>query len=290
MSGTASLAPRRRARLEGRVMILGCGAQKAGSTWMFDHLARNPAVRRSPVKEMNFFTAWLRPARFGFHERRFAAQLAAADGAGMDEAARARLAARVEMSGDRAAYLRWFARRGLKRSHMMEMTPCYALLSEEELRFARAHFEAAGVIVRPLLLLRDPVARIVSHHRSARETFGQGYNSDRGLLLSLAGGEQIRRSRYDLTLARLFRVFGEEAVTVCFFERLFDPADPHLAEVERALGLSPLPPLLERRINASPEAAAPPQALLAALRRRLRPAYRFVSEHYGPAAPAAWNF
>lgn len=270
-------------------MILGCGAQKAGSTWMFDHLARNPAVRRSPVKEMNFFTAWLRPARFGFHEQRFAAQLAAAIGAEMGEAASARLAARVEMNGDRAAYLRWFAKRGLKRSHMMEMTPCYALLEEDELRFVRSHFEAAGVIVRPLLLLRDPVARIVSHHRSALKKFGSRYNLDRGLLLNLAGGEQIRRSRYDLTLARLFRVFGEEAVTVCFYERLFDPVDPHLAAVERALGLSPIPPLLERRINPSPEAAPPPAALLAALRHRLRPAYRFVAEHYGSAAPTAWD-
>ena len=109
------------------------------------------------------------------------------------------------------------------------------------------------------------------------------------MLLSLAGGEQIRRSRYDLTLTRLFRVFGEEAVTVCFYERLFDAADPHLAEVERSLGLSPVPPLLERRINPSPETTPPPTALLAALRRRLRPAYRFVAEHYGSATPAAWH-
>lgn len=270
-------------------MILGCGAQKCGSTWMFDHLAAHESIRRSPVKEMNFYTAWLNPRRFGGLERRFAADLAQAEAAGADATLRARLAARVEMSRDRGAYLRWFARRGLRRSHMLEMTPCYALLGEAELRFVKAHLEGAGVRVRPLFLMRDPVERILSHHRSAHGPDRTGRSLDRRLLLDLAGGDRIERSRYDLTLGRLFRVFGEEAVTVCFYERLFDPEDGHLADTERALGLAPLAPRRERRLNPSPEAAPPAEALISALRRRLSPVYRFIDARYGAEAPAAWR-
>ena len=64
-----------RSALDGRTMILGVGAQKAGTSWLFDYLAGDPAIFAPPLKEMHFFNAWLRPGMCGGYDDRFRALL-----------------------------------------------------------------------------------------------------------------------------------------------------------------------------------------------------------------------
>ena len=47
--------------LEGKTLLLGVGAQRAGTTWMHDYLSRSEKIETSPIKELHFFDAWLRP-------------------------------------------------------------------------------------------------------------------------------------------------------------------------------------------------------------------------------------
>lgn len=284
-----------RARLAGRTMILGVGAQKSGTSWMYGHLARRRRVMAAPLKEMHFFDAWLRPRAFARHERamrRRAAELIAEGKTGGD-AGGARLHARAAMIDDRTAYLRYFADRIGDRDFMMEMTPCYALLSEADFRAVRAYFDAAGVRVRPLLLMRDPVERLISHHRSALREGGDADDLAARVRRSIGRlpprGDQLRRSRYDLTLKALITAFGEDAVAVGFYETMFSEPDVELRAVMRSLGLKHGAHDISVRINASPEIEPPPPALVEQAVERLAPAYRFVGARFAARKPAAWR-
>jgi hypothetical protein len=41
--------------------MVGVGAQKAGTTWLFDYLGRHPDVAMSPIKELHYFDQIFRP-------------------------------------------------------------------------------------------------------------------------------------------------------------------------------------------------------------------------------------
>jgi hypothetical protein len=41
--------------LEGRTFLLGVGAQKAGTSWLYRYLKSHPEIFMSPIKEMHFF-------------------------------------------------------------------------------------------------------------------------------------------------------------------------------------------------------------------------------------------
>jgi hypothetical protein len=51
--------------LAGRKFMVGVGAQKAGTTWLFDYLGRHPDVAMSPIKELHYFDQIFRPELCG---------------------------------------------------------------------------------------------------------------------------------------------------------------------------------------------------------------------------------
>lgn len=273
-------------------MILGVGAQKAGTSWLFDHLASYPEVAASPLKELHFFNAWLSPRFCGGYDRRFREALARASRPLprlLAPARRRALAERVAMIDDRAEYLRFFARRAGDRRFLLEISPCYSMLGPRKFAVVRRYFEAAGVTVRPVFLMRDPVERHWSNLRMRERDAGGGFDARAAFLRSLDRPGEIRRGRYDFTLRALRRAFGETAVTVGFYEHVFADPETGLRPLVEGLGLVWRPADAARRVNASPRSAALSEAEIAAARARFRPVYDFVRGEFGGGTPAAWR-
>ncbi len=283
--------PRRHARLDGRVMILGVGAQKAGTSWFFDHLARDPEVCASPIKELHFFDAWLGPPQAAAFDRFFRAEAATMRGP-LRRFAAPRLSRalreRVAMTEDRAAYLRYFATRLRGEKFLLEFTPGYSLIGPEGWAHARRFLEEAGLEVRPVYLMRDPVERHYSALRMAQRD-GKVADARTAFRESLKTPSLPAHGRYDRRLKSLWRVFGEERVAVGFYEHLLADPDRHLRALTDSLGLAWRKPDVARRINPSPDAQPLDEADRAAGVEAFRAVYDFVNARFGAAKPASWS-
>lgn len=222
------------------------GAQKAGTTALFDQLACHPAVNPSIFKEVHFFDS------------------------------------------DYGKGLRWYRRNfppvDADTRVTIEASPYYLFHPLVPRRLHQALPEA-----RLIAILRDPVARALSHYNHARRrgferigTFAEAVAAEEQ---RLAGAEEALRAghaehhghKHHSYLARGFyhrqltvwaELFGKERLKVLTLDDLARDPDAAMAEVERFLGLQPFGAYPSLRSNPGRYEPVDPE-----LARRLRALY-----------------
>lgn len=281
--------------------ILICvGATKAGTTWLYDHLAGHPDCHLRAIKELHYFDtlengAFSRQIKVqnAFAEK-LSKRLLKLEGAAAERAAQKRLdvaewlavlSQRVENVADYLAYLT--NGRG-PRQLVADITPSYALLPE-----ARLHSMAAmAPDVRFLYLLRDPVARLWSHvrmlaARASRSADGVAEAAFRLLDRILDGQTSgaTERGDYVGALTRLRTAVDPAKLQVMFQEDMVSVAG--LEKLCQFLGIRPHPADFGLRVHAGPVLSMS-DTQYARARALLRPQYEFVARHY-PDIPASWR-
>ena len=256
--------------------FVGVGAQKAGTTWLHDQLARHPEVALPPRKEVHYFDS-VYPVRVG---KSFGARWIR-DVRGAIEARRAQVA--LEMldvlsvihRGDQAYrdyLLRWSDRRTVVAG---EITPSYSILTEEGFRAMRELLDSPKII----FLMRDPVDRHWSMLRMADPAKAAARFAQRPRDTGATA-----RGDYRATVQLLDKVFGDD-VLYLFYENLAEAAT--LRSVARHLGVAEEWSWdLEQRSNVGAEIDRP--ELTAPLKRYFAPQYAFVRERFGDRVPASW--
>lgn len=216
--------------------LFGLGAQKAGTTWLYDYFRTHPEVHVPVVKEMHYFNVLYDPRQVGFLEERRqvvavagrqrwtngdeAAQMQPGD-PGDIEVMRALVDIHEAAGGDHGAY-RQFVLEGAEGSAWVaDITPDYSLLGPSNLMSMAQDFEGSKF----LFIMRDPVDRLWSHIN-----MHLGYVQRRGfqmtvdeLLLDVVAGKHdhiMDRSNYAGSLfAQSHLPFSR--VKTMFYETLF---------------------------------------------------------------------
>jgi hypothetical protein len=220
------------------------------------------------------------------------------------------------LSGDLDAYARYFRARLDEDAALRvacDITPSYAALDAPHWQAARDAFARQGLRPKLLFVMRDPVERLHSAFRmivrrkertapilhrtpvarlrhaarlglaDARARVGAALGSvspRTSRFLAFATDEtNLRRSRYDLTMAAVEAVFPPEDIHYAFFEELF--TDATMTGITDFLGIGFRAPDYGRRVNASPSRAEVPAAEAAYLRRALEPAYAACAARFG---------
>lgn len=285
------MSPKLLKRLEGKTMLIGAGAQKAGTSWLFRHLAEDPDVYASPIKELHFFDAWLGPRRLAVFDRSYG-EKAAQMRRPLPRLAAPRMSRavieRAEMSEDRMAYLRYFAARVRRERFLLEFTPGYSLLDERGWSRARRFLERAGLTVRPIFLMRDPVERHMSALRMQQRK-GLIADARAAFRCSLEWPAYRAHGRYDQALTALWRAFGEHGVVVGFYEHVFAAPERHLRALTDTLGLAWRAPDVSHRVNAADAPSTLSAADRAAGAAAFRDVYDFVNARFGAEKPASWS-
>lgn len=258
--------------------LLGVGAMKAGTTWLHDHLAASPETVTGYRKEYHVLDAvdlasegWMR-ARIAERARR--AARAAVDGGEVDAGAlhQASMVFDVETYPDHFAGL---LARGARLT--MDVTPSYALLGADRLRWVRTSFESRGIRPVVVFVMRDPVERIWSHVRMAlSRSDASPLDAEEQLRTQFAHPRFESRTRYERTLAAIGDAFPDTSVHVGLYESLF--TDDSVAAVSRLAGITPLPGAYDVRSNASPPAPQPSQDTVRRVARHYAATYRAAAE------------
>ncbi len=278
--------------LKGKTFILGVGAQKAGTTWLYDYLRSHPEVAISPLKELHYFDQIYRPDLCGNFNEKFKARARKkwAEVNQLSDLEKAEalwpLIDRVRMINNPRAYLEYFDRLASGAANVVgEITPSYSILPEAAFAKIRAMLTDAGCRVRVIFIMRDPCERFWSQLRFYH---AKGYNEspEKYFASALKDPQYVERTRYDLTLSRIEQVFQPEELSYHFYETLFQ--DSEVANVCKFLQIKMAPTHFDRVLNASPKMTMS-DAQRQALRGELEPVYAALASRFGAVLPQQWR-
>ncbi len=251
--------------------LLGTGAQKGGTTWLYHYLKASPQFVSGYRKEYHVFDA-LDVKGQAYRRKRVLDEAEAALGrARAGKPLNAQVMHLSSMYADPEIYFDYFA--GLLGSRpdarvTADVTPAYAMLPAERMMQIKQAFARRGVRTVAVFLMRDPVDRIVSHVRMQIREKPQRWDKpvQDVVLERYVHRENVQRTSYHLTLAELDRAFGPDEMYVGFYEDLFSEA--RIREICDLLRIDFHQPDLDERRNASPPAQVPDEIL------------RMIAEHY----------
>jgi len=205
-----------------KTFVLGVGAQKAGTTWLHSYLANLPCSNFGFAKEYHVFDALTLADCSGF--RQIEEKKAAVSIIDLKKKFRARK--KLSFMDNTLNYYAYFESllqdNGI--SLTGDITPSYSGLSEDTLSSIQQEFKLRNIDVRVVFLMRDPVMRLQSMVRMSFKRKGKVPILEREISVMkkrLNSPQEQLRGRYDLTIPRLDRVFGDK-VFYGFYEDLFN--------------------------------------------------------------------
>lgn len=214
--------------LEEKTMFVGIGAQKSGTTWLYNYLQSHPQVFLSPLKEMHIFDFRHVYSNDSHREllmnriANLASVIARKNGKDCKD-----LYDQLLTSANKSAmidnvdyYIDYFKHRVTNQKVFGEITPAYSLLPP-------SGFEEILSIhqnVKFIYIMRDPIERAWSHindefsrkgmHCSSREKLQSIY-------FSKGKNNYLLKSNYESTISVLEKTVSREKILYLFYEDLF---------------------------------------------------------------------
>lgn len=279
------------------VFVLGLGAQKAGTTWLYaylDHFARSDF---GEIKEYHIWDGlylgadrgWdTRPLRQPWR-RHLRHLLQPLRGGPRDP-----FYIRQSFQRTPARYFDYFqsilSRDGIAITG--DITPAYCGLEAEHLAFVKDGFAARDIPVRVVFLLREPVDRCLSAIRMFRRAGVSQEGVDislpdpQALLAYLGTPNGQMRSDYTHTLNAIAAVFEPAETYIGFYESMFGAEA--FDRLNSFFDLPPAPEFLERKFNTTKQGADLPAEVRQAAMQRLEPVYRDCFARY-PELRGLWT-
>lgn len=251
------------------------GAQRSGTSWLYQLLRQHPDVWLTPHKELHYFDCLHLSEEHATFFRK-------------QRIDRMKLA--VKQVGDQPdnvqlANARWFSHFALVENLDDEwyeqlfsgcpsecitgdITPAYAMLPVEGF----SHMARLAPSSKILFIMRNPVSRVWSQIRFYAKFFDNPRLLESEQAIEFADTPDcVARTRYDKTLKMVEQVFSKDRVLAVFFEDLHaaETANPTLWKIFDFLDLAsqpgePVPPI---------QLAAPPAAIPNVLLRHLETKY-----------------
>lgn len=298
----------------GKANFLFCvGAQKAGTTWLYNYFASHPQVHVQSVKEIHYFNVlWdakqigfrrqrenhlatypvqqkgvLAAVIGGFRETRTALAMERGDG-GLYEDTRRLVDMHASTEPDHAAYRRLMLDGSGRAPWVADITPDYSVLGAARFKEMAESFPDSKF----LYLMRDPIQRTWSHikmrTRWIRENARPEMTEDGVINKMIAGQERhiLDRSNYRGTLLAL-RQLPADRVKHMFFETMFD--DAQIRELCDYMAIAFQPGDYSRRVREGAELDMTPRQFRT-LAWLTAPSYRMVRRQFRGQLPETWNW
>lgn len=279
--------------LDGKTFLLGVGAMKCATSWVFQYLSSLEGLTPSVFKELHFFNTRVPVPGHEPFTGLITGVVHDALNRAPDIAEELRINPELQagldclrMVYDDNAYFDYFARlTGPETKVLSEITPQYQVLGRDGFAYVRDVFASQRMHLKVLFVLRDPVARLWSHlrHLAARD---QSLDIVANWQQMIRPRGVIERSDYWGTIEALELVFPPDDVLCLFYEDLF--SGDALQQLCDFIDLPFSAPDTARQ-NETAVTTALPDDIRAKLARVLAPQYDFCRKRFGAAIPAAWQ-
>jgi hypothetical protein len=279
-------------------MVFCIGAQKAGTTWLYDALRRSDQVHFSRNKELHYFDVIAGKAQQVFDMRvqatsilakRLIPQLGKRNRANLRQLRD--LADLLEIytsdAGDHSAYLDYLLEGYKNQPVVCDITPAYAILDRET-------FAQMGQIgsAKFIFILRDPIDRMWSQIRMAIKatpppdtSFQEACIARSRQLIDTGRLPKIERADYRRTMTELEAAVPPERIKYIFYEDMFRPAS--MNDLCDFLRIEPIAVDPETHSNRGATATMPAD-IRAGFCDAFSPQYALIHERFRGRVPDGW--
>lgn len=286
----------------GATMLYGVGAQKAGTSWLFDCLRQSPACHTLPTKELHYFDVLYAASEAG-HLKDRVAQLrrtvdSLTDSSDPDNRARLRriqiltdrLSIHAAKPGNHRPYVKHMLNGYKKQKFICDFTPSYSVLDTDGFKQMNSIGSAKFIFI-----LRDPVARMWSQIRMAIATAhpkleGPAFEAKCAAhakdMHAVRDLSKIGRADYARTMSALEAAVPADQIHYAFYEELFSQTS--VDAICAFLDIDAVPANTEEKVNLGRSGTLPAD-VGALLTERLMPQYTAAFERFGDAVPANWR-
>src|SRR5690242_16034834 len=197
-----------------KLFLLGIGAQKAGTSWLRDYLARRNDVYLQP-NELHFFGL---PDKGQSHRLKRLQRKKRRMRTGKARSAVELKLEQAGLFGDLEGYRNFFRDRVPEETHVFgEISPSYSLLGGDEFRVLQKLFKRSRIV----FVMRDPIERLYSQMRMSRNKRLRRGKDQFDILDTILKPGYGDRSRYERTIRNLESVFSSKEILYLFYETLF---------------------------------------------------------------------
>jgi hypothetical protein len=246
-----------------RILLLGVGAQRCGTSWLHNYLSTHPQVETGLVKEYHLFDVLYLPKLDEFKqytENRLRETLAEIkQSATDDQLLQARLMRDKLLlyfySNPKYYFEYWNSIFNQNQSVpvVADITPSYSALRGEHYQEIDQMAQQAGMEVKVIFIMRDPVERIFSAARKYETLMPQYIGQDKSpeeIFLDVYKDEKTQmRTRYEETVEALEKAFPPERIACYIYEQFF--SEPSIQELTTFLEIDYLPADLQKFVNKS---------------------------------------
>lgn len=273
--------------------FLGIGAQRSGSTWLYENLRSHPQIWMSPIKEIHFFDELGQP--FLGNKKNYKQKLKRRLYKTLQRIQNLERSFVGSLLWDANYFLRrrtpsWYVSLFQPKSHQVagEITPKYAVLDTEVIETIRQ----INPKMKMLFLMRDPIQRAWSQAiRVLAKTKQRPTESvSEKEFLDYIKKRSVRKpSAYLETLENWESVFPAEQIFTGFFEEITDQPKDFLRKIFRFLGVSDsesyLSLTIREKVNSSGKYNMPiPSQVERSLAKQYLPQLQALSARFGSPA------
>lgn len=213
-----------------RTLILGIGAQKAGTTWLFNQLIKAKNYKAGLVKEYNLFNSiyLLHLGEFNNVKKNIPRRIKNSPFIKTEQQAKQADILLNSFYDDAQNYLNYIDTiLNEDNAITSDISPCYALLPIEAFEFIKTELKKRNIRLKVVFLMREPVSRLESSIKMKYRRFNKlKHITSKELLVDLnnkiKGLNTLNRGNYQDTFNRLETVFKHNEVYYGFYETLFE--------------------------------------------------------------------
>ncbi len=278
-----------------KIFLLGVGAQKAGTTWLYRQLCGCPNVDMGFMKEYHVFDAIFSPHCSAYRDfllETFEDRLRAGM---LGENSGDQLVKRLSFIDNAENYFEYFDYlycRNKDVEMVGDITPSYAMLNSSAFGFIKEGLESKGFYIKPVFIMRDPVERIWSMLRmikiieSQEGTVNEQSESERFVDIAQTEGCKLRTC-YERTARNLEKVFSEGSIYYGLYERFFSASGYRV--FSESLGVELSCPDFVLRENESPKTQCLEPGAIEIVASLYRETYEFGIERFGASLEKIWG-
>jgi hypothetical protein len=260
--------------------LFGVGAQKSGTTWLYEQLSKHPAVGFGWKKEIGLWgSLWdknltnhpskhlrqhIQKSFYRFPNGKIIPQFP--------------LFSR-QLGKEYFKEFRIISDSG--KDVVADITPHYSAISGPHFLRLRRWAEDYGFDPRVVFIMRDPVERVISGVMHSNRRLKNRTNEEWVELIEHTYDSYpvAVRTRYDKTLRNIESAFETDQVGYFFFEELF--TEKAMDDLSGLLGISAVPAIFSQRVRSATRKVNVPLELRKKIRSHYDPVYLFCKQKFG---------
>ena len=287
--------------------ILGVGAQKAGTTYLFGGIRESKSMFSKCPKEMRILDNLDSNSKQNTIEN-IEKEL---KNTNLSKKSSFQLKRRRDFIKNPEKYFDFFADKASKKgiTHVGEFTPSYCSLNKEQLKYVRDNLKARDFEIKIIFMLRDPFERVSSmcrmgikrkfkkDHKNLEELlrkdpyymkkFISQEQFERRLKSSYSKDWMQFRTCYEKTIENLQNMFKEDEIFIDFFEDMFN--DNFKLKISRFLDLDDLVLQSNKIRNITPKFEPIKESLKSEIINYYKTTYLYIKQKFPDRAINLWK-